>query len=204
MHDERYGLCLVHAVWVAALLLSASALPAQELTGARYQISEAVIARELSAIVGVEASQVHLPVRMSATVVAPKLEVMAAEPVDKDQIRLKLRCPAVTECLPFLVTIDVKKADQVSAELRSKMAVASTADQPTLAQIGARPASRVGLKVGSRALLMIRDGHLDIRLQVLAMDSGGIGQQVRVCTLDRKKIFHATVIGEQTVTGVME
>jgi hypothetical protein len=27
---------------------------------------------------------------------------------------------------------------------------------------------------------------------------------VRVCTLDRKKVFHGTVTAEGTVTGVME
>jgi flagella basal body P-ring formation protein FlgA len=53
-------------------------------------------------------------------------------------------------------------------------------------------------------VLRICSGHLDIHLQVLAMDSGLIGQQVRVCTLDRKTVFHAVVTGEATVTGAME
>ena len=50
-------------------------------------------------------------------------------------------------------------------------------------------------------MLTIRDGHLNIRLQVLAIDSGRMGQHVRACTLDRKKVFRATVTGEDTVTG---
>ena len=41
-------------------------------------------------------------------------------------------------------------------------------------------------------------------LQVLVIDSAAIGQQVRVCTLDRKKVFHATVTGEGTLTGGIE
>jgi flagella basal body P-ring formation protein FlgA len=45
---------------------------------------------------------------------------------------------------------------------------------------------------------------LNIRLQVVAMDSGAVGQQVRVCTLDRRKVFHGTVMDEETVAGVME
>jgi flagella basal body P-ring formation protein FlgA len=50
----------------------------------------------------------------------------------------------------------------------------------------------------------MRDGHLDIHLQVLAIDTGTIGQQVRVSTLDRKKVFHGIVTGSATVTGEME
>jgi flagella basal body P-ring formation protein FlgA len=45
---------------------------------------------------------------------------------------------------------------------------------------------------------------LDIHLPVMAIYTGAVGQQVRVCTLDRKKVFHGTVTAEGTVTGVME
>jgi hypothetical protein len=196
---------LISTLHVAVLVSLASAATAQGLHNSRYPISGADIARELGVVgVDVNASQVRLPANMSAASASPKLEIVTVQPVGDNQVRLGLRCPTAAECLPFLATADVKDAVQVSAEIRSKTGSASAISHQATLQIAADQVGQARLMVGSHAVLTIRDGHLDIHLQVLAIDSGKIGQQVRVCTLDRKRVFHATVSGEGTVTGVME
>jgi hypothetical protein len=196
---------LFGALHVAVLVSLASAATAQRLHDSRYPISGADIARELSVVgVDVDASRVHLPANMSAASVSPKLEIVTVQPVGGNQVRLELRCQTAGECLPFLATADVKDATQVSAEIRLKTGSPAAVGHQATVQVAASQVSQSRLTVGSHAVLIIRDGHLDIHLQVLAIDSGKIGQQVRVCTLDRKKVFHATVTGEGTVTWVME
>jgi hypothetical protein len=190
---------------VAALLVFANATLAQGLATSRYPVSEADIAKALSVVgLSVEASQVHLPVQMNAAIESPKLEIVTAKPMGNSQLRLELRCPTVAECLPFFAMLDVENVNLISAEIQSKSVAAIAASHQPKVRIGDSSATPMRLRVGSHAVLVIRDGHLDIRLQVLAIDSGVMGEQVRVCTLDRKKVFHATVIGEATVTGVME
>jgi len=191
--------------WLAAALaLIASPILAQYHAGTRYPIVEADIVRELS-VVGtrVDAAQVHLAAYMTATTASPALEITTAEPLGSNHVRLEIRCAMVGKCLPFSATIDVKDASLVSEEIQSKTSLA-TAKHDTKSTIGESLAAPPKLTVGSHAVLTIRDGHLDIHLRVLAIDSGAIGQQVRVCTLDRKKVFHATVTGDETVTGAME
>jgi Chaperone for flagella basal body P-ring formation len=189
----------------AALLVLANTALTQDLMGSRYPISESSIAKELGDVgVNVNASQVHLLAHMSAAVASPKLEIVRAQSLEDNQVRIELRCLTAEECLPFFARLDVKDANLVSAKIRLKTSSATVGSHQASVRIGGEPVSKSQLRVGSHAVLTIRDGHLDIHLQVLAIDSGAIGQQVRVCTLDRKKVFHATVTGESTVTGGIE
>jgi hypothetical protein len=187
------------------VMVAAGAAIAQDPPGSRYPISKADIAKQLSVVgVSVEASQVHIPVGVSAAGMSPKFEIVTAEPMGNNQVRLELRCSTAAECLPFFAALDMKEANLVSAEIRLKPGRATAANRQAAMQVGAGAASQPQIEVGSHALLIIRDGHLDIHLQVVAIDTGVLGQQVRVCTLDRKKVFRATVTGEGTVTGAIE
>jgi hypothetical protein len=205
MFGERSGSRLFGKLHAAALLVLANAAMAQGLAGSRYRISELDIAKELGVIgVNVDASQVHLPANMSAAITSPKLEIVRAQPLEDKQVRIEIRCFKATECLPFFASLDVEDANQLSADIQSKTASAAATGHQAAVRVGGEPASRPQLRVGSHAVLIIRDGHLDIHLQVLVIDSAAIGQQARVCTLDRKKVFHATVTGEGILTGGIE
>jgi hypothetical protein len=204
MLRQMVQLHLFVAMEAVALALASGAM-AQGVTGPRYPIANTDIAKELVVVgVNVNASQVHIPVGISATVASPKLEFVAAESMKDGQARLELRCAETSECLPFFATLDVNDAARVSAEIRLKAGASATASRPTALQMRAGSGSQTQLRVGSHAVLVIRAGHLDIHLPVMAIDTGAVGQQVRVCTLDRKKVFHGTVTAEGTVTGVME
>ena len=210
-HPRLFGI-----LQVTLFVLLTGCATAQGLNGSRYPITERDIAKELDVVgIDVGASQIHIPVHMDAADALPKLEIVAAQPLGDSQLRLELRCPATSECLPFLAILDVKDANLVSAAIRLKIGSANTSRQQMTSQGGTQVDQERGsgvstredrprLKVGSRAVLEMRDGQMEIHLQVLAIDSGSIDQQVRVCTLDRKKVFQATVTGEGTVTGVMK
>jgi hypothetical protein len=92
---------------VASLLL-ASVVIAQGLTGSRYPITEFDIAKELRRLgVSVDASQVHLPAYVSASIASPKLGIVAARALGAGQVRIELRCPTTEECLPFFASLDL-------------------------------------------------------------------------------------------------
>ena len=205
MLRAKRKLRLVHTLRAAAVVGAAHVAMAQGIIGSRYPISEGDIVRALSATgVSVDIAHVHLPAHVSATTALPKLDVVAADPLGNNQVRLELRCNAASECLPFLAIADVKDPILVAASARPKHFSADATNHPMRLQAVAISKDGPQLKVGSQAVLEIRDGQMDIHLQVLAIDTGAVGRQVRVCTLDRKKVFHAIVTSERTVTGVME
>ena len=188
-----------------ALLVLANMAAAQGVSGTRHQIVAADIAKELSSVgFDVGLSQIHLSAYITSATEAPKLEIVTAESIGANQVRLEISCSSASECLPFFATVDVKEPASFSAEVRPKTREAIAANRRAAAPIGTASINDARLRVGSHAVLVIRDTHLDIHLQVLAIDSGAIGQQVGVCTLDRKKVFRATVTGESTVTGMPE
>jgi len=201
MPGLRDGLRLLHLLTVGLFFVANVAL-AQNLISARHTIVEADVARKLSIDgIAVNASQIHLATRITSAKLSPELEIVSAEPLGSNQVRLELRCATASECLPFLATLEVRDAVADSAEIRSKMGSSTLVHEPMPMGEGAL---QLRLTVGSHAVLIIREGHLEIHLRVLAIDTGKIGQQVRVCTLDRKKVFEATVTGEEVVTGVVE
>lgn len=205
MREEKSRSWSLRVFQTAVLVLVVNGCAAQELTGPRYQISEADIANKLTAIgIGVNPSQVHLAAHIGASVQSPKLEISAVEPTGDDRVDLELHCSAAAECLPFFAAVNVQNVNSFVAEVQAKRPTPTPKDHQATSSIGASTASSARLKVGSQVLLIVRDGHMEIHLQVLTIDSGAIGQQVRVCTLDRKKVFRGTVTNETTVSGEME
>jgi len=206
MHRTRQS-NLARFLQLATLVLLVPATTSQALAGDRFPIREADIARALQTVgVDVSVSQVHLPMMLSAAAASPQLQIVASSAVSDSQIQLELRCGSSSECLPFIATVDVQHAGLTSAEIQSRVSLTSVASHQ-MASPGQRmpvPANRPLVKAGSHVVLEIQDGHMDIHLQVLAIDTGVMGKQVRVCTPDHKKIFHAIVTGEGTVTGGME
>ena len=199
---------------LVGMLMIVSAVWAQTAPGARYPITESTVVSFLQSNgIFIAPSQVHLPMPLSAKSSLPELEVTAAQQVNHHQLQIGFRCVQAGECLPFNATLEVMNSDNVSAELRAVIAshsnISELADNSIAgslhAQVPALQAKRVASKLaraGTRVCLIIRDGHMEIHLPVLMLDTAAAGKQVRVSSLDRKKVFSATVVDSQTVSGV--
>jgi hypothetical protein len=166
----------------------------------------------------VKPSDVHLPMILSASTTLPDLEITATERLADGRVRLQLRCRKAGECVPFNATLDVRGAAAVVAEAGVKSAPrgeATTIGNPrnvgSIAEDESLESSPVGianrtltLRAGSKVMLVLKDDYMTIHMPVIALDGGAPGAGVRVRTTDRKKIFHATVVDQRTVTGVVD
>ena len=180
-----------------------SATAAQCLSAPRYAISQENIADELRGIgLSVDLSEVHLPRGITATIEAPKLEIVTAQPVGERQLRLELRCSTVSECLPFFAIVDVKESGGAIEKIRLNSGLATSEHRQLALPLDKSLMLQPGLRVGDHALLTIRDVHLDIHLQVLAVDTGGVGRHCKGCLHSiARRYSDATVTGEGTVAG---
>ena len=57
------------------------------------------------------------------------------------------------------------------------------------------------VRPGDHAVLLLEDSHMRITLPVIAIDSGRVGGEVRVSSLDRKTTFRAIVLESGAVRG---
>ncbi|HEX5284314.1 MAG TPA: flagella basal body P-ring formation protein FlgA [Bryocella sp.] len=194
------------------LTMAASLAFAQQRQEMHYPITEATVANLLRAKgTNVTSSQVHLPMQLTATTAEPRLEIVATHRVAEHELDLEVRCQAAGECLPFDALVDLKNANTIgeaayggaSSDISARhFSAHDVAELPSLQ--GESIASPDYLRVGARAVLVIVDGGMRIHLPVVAMDSGSKGTRIRVCTLDRKKIFDVVVVDGGTVQGAVE
>jgi hypothetical protein len=182
-------------------------------------MSSAVVARGLETDgLDVKPSDVHLPMILSASTPSPDLEITATERVADGRVRLQLRCRKAGECVPFDAMLDVRSAAAVAAEAGVKSASSGGVTKignpgnagsiPGGESLGSSPAGIANrtstLRAGSKVMLVLKDDYMTIHMPVIALDSGAPGSGVRVCTADRKKTFHATVVDQTTVMGVVD
>ena len=66
-----------------------------------------------------------------------------------------------------------------------------------------RTVKTAALRPGEHAVLLLEDKQMQITLPVLSIDGGALGSTVRVSSLDRKKVFVATVVAMQVVRGAL-
>lgn len=194
------------------LPMAASLAFAQQRKGMDYPITEAAVASLLRANgADVASSQVHLPMQLTATTAEPHLEIIATRRVANHEVDLEIHCQTAGECLPFDALVDIGAESKFAAGVYAGVSSGRPAPQHSARDLPERPglpddstASSESLRVGMHAVLVIVDGPMRIHLPVIAMDSGAKGTRIRVCTLDRKKIFDALVVDGGTVQGVIE
>ena len=180
----------------ALLFVLAGALPvmAQAGNGRFPLLREEITAALQKAGLTVAAPQIEIPPLLTASQQRPALQVTAAEMLPDRRLRVRLSCVQVSECQPFLATVTLpEKANALEniSALRSSFSP----------RLPIQTVRSPGLRAGQRATLLMEDEHMRIALPIVSIDSGPVGSEVRVSSLDRKQSFRGTVLDAQTVRG---
>ena len=105
----------------------------------------------------------------------------------------RLRCRDVGKCVPFMAT--AKRAG-MSPGIDGDSAVGS-ADQEGQRITRRDVHGSVLIRAGQRATVTRKDGSLQIRVEVVCLERGGLGQWIRVRMNDgHARVFRARVTGE--------
>lgn len=177
---------LIVAVALGFLAASASAQKAI----ATDQIAAALSSAGLNAT----PEQIVLLSNVVATTSAPALKVDSAELWSDHRIKVRLSCVKSEECLPFFVAV---RGTQPQAPVS-----ANTSPAPTL------PANPVPnalvIRSGGRATLLLEGDHIHIRLPVICLQNGEVGQTIRVTSLDHHQTYAAQVDANGTLRGMLQ
>jgi hypothetical protein len=169
----------------ALVAVAVAAIPATAAT-ARVAISPEQVAGAISkAGTNVTAQQVTLLADVVATTSRPALTVDSMERWGDHRMKVRMSC-ADAGCLPFYVAVQWGEAEP-----------ASTAPGGRAATTGG-PIQTVLLRAGSTATLMLEGNHVHIQIPVVCLESGSVGQTIRVTTKDHRQSFLAQV-GDPTV-----
>jgi len=146
-------------------------------------------------IAGIEvtAQQVLLLNDVAAESSAPALEVESMERWGRDRMKVRLACVSSEECLPFYVAVRLGDGASVPAPVVDSNG-ASAQRSP------AETASYV-VRSGSPATLLLDGEHVHIRIPVICLEEGAIGQTIRVASKDRRLTYTAKVFSGDQLRG---
>lgn len=120
---------------------------------------------------------------------SPELKVKSIDRMGTERAIARIECAESQQCLPFVVSLNLNRTED--AEL--------TAAQPLRRGVETKP-SPVLLRAGSPAVLQLNGRHVHIRLMVICLENGTLGQTIRATDHDRKQFYTAKV----TEGGVLE
>lgn len=173
--------CARTAVLLTAFALAPSARPAT-------LISMADVRGSLTAqgVIGPDASIAPLPAVEQKTF-AVRITVSGVQILTRDSARLRLRCRDAGECLPFYAVVSWPSEEQMRSGIH-----AFTSAQPQA--VAAKPA--VMMRAGKDAILIVRGAHSEMRIPVISLQNGVMGNLIRVTSHDHKQIYRAEVVNE--------
>lgn len=175
----------------------AMALPAAAATGREAITPEQIAVAISGAGLTVSAQQVTLLTEVVARTNSPVLRVQSMEPLSDHRMMVRLNCSNVAECVPFYVTI--RTSDEGPAQPTS---VAPVEFQPPARLTPSKTeASSPVLRSGASATLLLEGDHMSIQLPVVCLESGAIGQTIRVASKDRRQTYTARVFDGGTLRG---
>ncbi len=159
-----------------------------------FPLTNVAIAHALqTAGLDVSETQIQGPGQLFTTAASPVLDLDGAQAVDRHRLRVRLSCKTPHECLPFFVTVSLDSTTSAAVALASLR----SSSHPDLPIRTSGPL----LRAGDHVLLLMEDNHMQIAIPVVSIDTGTAGAEVRVTSLDHKKMFRGKVVGSGMVEG---
>ena len=190
MQRRRLSPILVLLLWGATFSLAQAETTRFPITAT--QISQVLLPAALALTPG----DIELPLPLSTAVDSPHLAIRGADPLGETHLRLRINCTVPGECLPFFVVLNLHDKKHASAA----QDLLNSSFSPALP---ISPASTPVVRAGERAVLLLEDHHMQITLPVITIDTGKLGTEVRVTSLDRKQTYRGFVIETGVIRGAL-
>lgn len=177
------------------MVLAVAASAAQAAPG-HYAISTAQIAATVTRFgIAVEPAQVKLLADVVATTDSPRLVVRSIRPWGNQRVMARLECENPAQCMPFFVGVQMKAND--SSQTAAGTSTGATGS--TLAQLNSPHDYLV--RSGTPATLQLDNDHVHIRIQVICLQNGSLGQKIRVTSKDHRITYMAEVVDGSLLKG---
>jgi hypothetical protein len=173
------------------IALAAAMLPAMAAT-AHVAINPAQVAGAISnAGIKISPEQVMLLADVVANQADPTLVVESMERWGDNRMKVRMNC-ANSECLPFFVAVQWGQNEPTPAGYASRGTVGASISKPIV------------LHAGSTATLILDSDHVHIKLPVICLESGTVGQTIRVASKDHRQTFTAQIGDPAALKGTIQ
>jgi len=147
--------------------------------------------------------QVKLAAPVTSSSANAKLEIRSVAMVSPRELRLRIGCSELTECLPFFAVATYPEAIGRAALPVKLDEKSAGSEQPAhdLKKASASSGSAALMRSGSPATLDLDSNKVHVRIEVVCLENGAAGEKVRVATRDRKLTYVAEVVTSTLLKG---
>lgn len=204
------------ALAVVAAATLAATTPLAQAQAKRFPVTTQMI---LSAMqqrqLSIDGVQVRIAAPVTAAVPNPMLDIQTFSSVDRQNAQIRIGCRNHTECISFYVAVtwpaqssaaqtpaqqDHQSADNTESAPAAPGTTTTSfpVDQNQFRQL---PTPSPVLRAGTPVTLVMENGPIHIRLHVISLQNGTVGETVRVSTPDRKQTFTAEILAPNLLKG---
>ena len=189
---------MMHYRSIVAMILGAAAvLTAVPASGRGAITTDEVAAAIRAAGMLVSSQQVSLLTEITASSNMPALKVESIERWGNNAMKVRLSCTGPQECLPFFVAVHGIEANN------SRLLMAASDGASAIGGAAKASSGPIVMRSGAPATLFIDGQRIHIRLSVVCLDNGAIGQSIRVTSKDRKNVYTANVVDGTTLRATL-
>jgi flagella basal body P-ring formation protein FlgA len=139
--------------------------------------------------------EVKLLTQVRATTDMPKLRVSSIQNSGDHSAIVRMECESPEQCLPFFVKTQTDRNNQ-SAAANTPMKQAPSrmprgASKPTV------------MRAGSQAVLLLEGDRVHIRISVVSIENGAVGEKIRVRAVGNRQSYIAEVIDATSLKGML-
>ena len=141
----------------------------------------------------ITAEQVTLLTDITSATASPSLKVDLIEPWGDHRMKVRLDCASSQECMPFFVA--VRCAQPLAAEPGNT----AINQSPTVIAPPRIDSKSIVMHAGAPATLLLEGGRVHIRLAVVCLENGALGQTIRVSSKDHRQTYMGKVVDEEVL-----
>jgi len=161
-----------------------------------YEVNSVEVAAAISSLgVQVQSGDVTLLAHAVAAIPFPKLRIGASKQSYNNSLLLRVECVEPQDCLPFFVSIH---GDQRS--IARLEAITETEPSSSFSQVN-KPASQAAIRTGEPVLLLLEGPHIHIRIPVVSLENGAVGQRIRVKEEGNHQSYTGVIVKDGVVQG---
>jgi hypothetical protein len=175
-----------NATIFACAVFAAVSLPVTAATGRNAISAEQVAAALSQRGISASADQITLLSNVLANTANPDLKVKSVERLDDHRAAARLECARPDQCVPFVVTVRLDRE------------VAGVQELPAGSQQQA-----IAVRSGSLATLHLDGVHVHVKLTVICLENGSIGQKIRATSSDRRQVYMVRVADNGLLEGAL-
>lgn len=167
----------------------------------RYPVTAAEVAGALSRMgIQVSPDRIVFLSNVVANEEDPQLKIKSIELGEDRSGSVRLACTHSEQCLPFVVELR-PKSQGVSAAPKQVRTYRTAPQIQRPEPPVQRPAPGPDVRWNSQAVLVIVAPHMQIRIPVICMQNGSVGQTIRVTSPDHRQSYNAEVVGRGLLRG---